>query len=116
MIIEVTQKNEVKFYPIFMGNDKAAAKDKFCFVMTKPHNLMVQTASLTAGGRFDLASFIKAHVLRIDNPPLINIDSGKAREMTIDDVCLFTELESLFTELSFEVTSMQKAKEVDIKN
>jgi hypothetical protein len=115
MAIKIAAKNEHKFYPTSFDNMSLPEGKRFCVVLAKKHRLVVQTASVTAGGKFDLVQYTKEIIDHLENAP--DLDFGtETRALTVDDIFVLPELELLATEIFGAATALQNDGALPEKN
>ena len=114
MKLSINPLNEYRVVPD-IGENRSLPKNKqFAVILKKRNRLYLQTGALNAKGRFDLAEYTRLCIEKIENPPMLDI-GGTEKELTVDDIFSWPELESVADELFYAATQLHN-KADEIKN
>jgi hypothetical protein len=105
MNISISGKNEVYFYPKIENNLELAEKDRFCIVLRKLNRTMHadKWARYSEGDvQISLLKRIQAHMIRLINPPTLQLEDGTEKALTIENLLNeeYSELFSLLVEIN----------------
>jgi hypothetical protein len=88
MKIKVSSKNEFKFVPDIFNNLELDPKDQFTIVLKKLSALDENNYTIynkeDGSVKINLRERIKASIVRLENPPILEIDDQNEIELTVD--------------------------------
>lgn len=111
MKLQVSSVNEYKFYPDVADNLSLEEKKRFTVVLKKINRTLHNNKYVVYENNgkditIDYAAKLKLHIVRIENPPMLEIDKLNSREMVISDLlddqfeALYGIVEQIFTEIT----------------
>lgn len=124
MKIQVNQVNEHRFAPDIWGNLKQAEGAQFAFFLKRTNSFLTSqrwSSMRQERGKLvfesNFAEKIKLNVVRIVNPPILEIKGKEPREMTLDDILSddFPELYDLARMLWDEIQKIEDVAEFETK-
>lgn len=122
MKITVSSKNEFEFYPDIAGNLELEPSKRFTIIVRKLNNVLHSSrwASVDTDGHVDvnLSNRVKEHIVRLVNPPMLDIDGGKSeRELAVDDLINpeFSELFDIVEQLVYFINQLQDSGSFETK-
>jgi hypothetical protein len=122
MKISVNSKNEFKFVPDIFNNLELDSKDQFVIVFKKLSALDENNYTIynkeDGKVRIDLRERIKASIVRLENPPTLEIDDGESEvELTVD-ILLSGKYNALFAledMLIMEIKKLDEETNLNVK-
>lgn len=115
-MIKIQTKNEHPFYPVFGANGETDDSKKFTVVLKKLNDTL--HANLWADYKFhgeneidmkiDPFKKVKAHLVKLENAPDIEVDGGESRPLTVEDILKFDELSPLVEEIYLFLLNIKK--------
>ena len=121
MILKVSSQNEFRFYPDISNNMELPENERFTVVLKRLNNVLnakVWTSYTKEGGiEIDILKKYKKHIVKIENAPLLQMESGEQRELTIDDLFNeeFTELEIILNQIVDEINRLSETGSLEVK-
>jgi len=118
-MIKINTKNEYPFYPKFGANGEKENDKKFTVYLKRLNDTL--HANLWADYKYhdendvdvkiDPFRKVKAHLVRLENAPDIEIDGKQSREMKIDDIFKYDDLSPLIEEIYMYLLDMNQGDE-----
>ena len=106
MTIQVPS-DKITFTPDFDDNMQLEEDQRMKIVLSKPADLIVQrkAVSLNDDGKamIDTVKIALLHIVKIINPPTLAFDTGRHRDMTIEDIGTLQVLRPLYDQIMEQI-------------
>lgn len=110
---------KLTFFPAISNNLELPESERFAFELSHVSQFQItcnaRQVEITEDGvratSLDTQKYIKMHIKKIINPPTLKIDGGKKSELlTIDNLFTYPQLESVWDELSYQISKVKNVE------